>query len=184
DEYGMVFTHTYTIDENGNTIKDIADYDILGNIDPYIFRKELLKSNRIAALTVLMKAKVLRETGEYDSRFIIEDYYRWLKINEKYLIAYIPEKLTYYRIHPQNTSKVKAKKIEMETLQLQMMFDKEGIAKERVNGYTQKYYLSRKKISSEYLNTYHKYPFHTKRLYFAIKSKLPVSLYEFLNKIF
>src|SRR5690606_6319626 len=183
DEYGMVFTHTYTIDENGNTIKDIADYDILGNIDPYIFRKELLKSNRIAALTVLMKAKVLRETGEYDSRFIIEDYYRWLKINEKYLIAYIPERLAYYRIHPQNISKVKAKKIEMETLQLQMMFDKEGVVKDRINRCTRQYYFVEKKLPLEYINAYQQYPFHTKKVYFDIKNKFPVLFYKILSHI-
>lgn len=183
EEYGMIFTDTNAINDNSEIIADIADYNRLGNVDAVTFRKELIKGNRIAALTVVMKLDTVRETGKYDSKFIVEDYYRWLKISEKHFIGYIPEKLAYYRMHTENISKTKAEKIEMETLQLQMMFDKEGIAKERVNGYTQKYYLSGKKISSEYLNAYHKYPFHTKRLYFAIKSKLPVSFYKFLNKI-
>lgn len=184
EEYGMVFTHTHTVNDNSSIIRDIADYDKLGNINPHIFRKELLKGNQIAALTVLMRTKVLKDTGKYDSQFIVEDYYRWLKIIEKYLITYIPEKLAYYRMHSENISKTKAKKIELETLQLQMIFDKKGIVKDRINWITRKYYFSGEKLPADYINTYNQYPFHTKRLYFAIKSKLPVSFYKFLNKIF
>lgn len=105
NDYGMVFTDTFCIDDNNQLQKDIADYTIFGKISPEDFRKELLKRNRIAALTVLMRTDVVKETGKYDSKFIIEDYYRWLKINEKYLIAYIPEKLSYYRWHDSNISK-------------------------------------------------------------------------------
>lgn len=183
DEYGMVFTNTYTVDNDSTVIKDIADYDSLGNVDPHVFRKELIKGNRIAALTVLLKTNALRETGSYDTKFIVDDYFRWLKISEKYLITYIPEKLAYYRMHPENISKVKAEKIEMETILLQMMFDKEGLVKERINGFTQKYYFSGIKLPSEYISAYHQYPFRIKRLDLALKNKLPVPFYKLLNKI-
>lgn len=183
DQFGMVFTDTYTVDNDSRIIQDIADYDTLGNIDPHLFRKELIKGNRIAALTVIMKTNILKETGKYDTKFIVEDYYRWLKINEKYLIAYIPEKLAYYRMHSENISKVRNEKIEMETILLQMMFDKEGAVKNRVNGYTQKYYLSEKKLPTEYRLAYQKYLFQIKRLNFAITNKIPTGLYKLLNKI-
>lgn len=182
-EYGMLFTNTHTIDNDSNIIEDIADYDTLGNIDPYIFKKELVKGNRIAALTVLLRTDVVKETGEYDSGFTVEDYYRWLKINEKYLIAYIPEKLAYYRMHPENISKVKREKIEVETTLLQLLFDKEGLVKERVNGLTQKYYFSGIKLSPEYRSAYHEYLFRVKRLDLAIQNRIPVPLYKLLNKI-
>jgi len=183
DLYGMVFTHTYTINNDSQVMEDMADYDALGNIDPYVFRKELIKGNRIAALTVLQRTDVLRETGAYDSRLTVEDYYRWLKINEKYLTAYVPEKLAYYRLHPENISKVKEEKIQIETILLQMMFDKEGVAKERINGQTQKFYLTGKTLPPEYRVAYSKYPFHIKRLSFALNKRLPVVLYKLLNKI-
>ncbi|WP_051890957.1 glycosyltransferase family 2 protein [Chryseobacterium sp. JM1] len=183
DSYGMVFTHTYTINNDSQIMEDMADYDALGNIDPYVFRKELIKGNRIAALTVLQRTDVLRETGAYDSRLTVEDYYRWLKINEKYLTAYVPEKLAYYRLHPENISKVKEEKIHIETILLQMMFDKEGVAKERINGQTQKFYLTGKTLPPEYREVYSKYPFHIKRLSFALNKRLPVVLYKLLNKI-
>ncbi|MDR2236277.1 MAG: glycosyltransferase [Chryseobacterium sp.] len=183
DEYGMIFTNTYTVDNGSTIIKDIADYDVLGNVDPPVFRKELIKGNRIAALTVLLKTSALRETGSYDTKFIVDDYFRWLKISEKYLIAYLPERLAYYRMHPENISKVKAEKIEMETILMQMMFDKEGQIRNRINGFTQKYYFEGIKLDPEYISAYHQYPFRIKRLDLALKNNLPVSLYKLFNKI-
>ncbi|MFP3591674.1 glycosyltransferase family 2 protein [Chryseobacterium sp. SIMBA_038] len=184
DEYGMAFTDTYAIDDNSNIIADIADYETTGNMDSLAFRTELIKGNRIAALTVLMRTKALQETGKYDAKVLVEDYQRWLKINEKYLIAYISEKLTYYRIHSSNISKAKSERIEFETLTLQIEFDKEGVAKSRINDRTQRQYFSGSKLPKEYVKLYNNYPFHIKRLGFALKYHLPVSLYKFLNKIF
>ncbi|REC64139.1 hypothetical protein DRF65_00750 [Chryseobacterium pennae] len=183
NEYGMSFSHTHAVNNDSEIIEDIADYDALGNIDPYVFREELLKGNRIAALTVLLRTDVVRETGQYDAQFIIEDYYRWLKVSQKYLIAYIPEKLAYYRLHTDNISKVKADRIEMEAAMLQMMFDKKGVSRGSINYITQKLYQSGTQLPEEYVNAYHVYPFRSKKLDFAVKKKLPVSLYKVLKKI-
>lgn len=183
DEYGMVFTDTYGVDENSNRIPDIADYDSLGDIDKDIFRKELIKGNRIAALTVLMRKEALIKTGEYKSDFLVEDYFRWLKISALYYIAYIPQKLAYYRIHDSNLSSSKKQRIDTETLILQMMFDKEGDVKNKINGITQKYYITGEKLSSQYTEAYKRYPFNIKRLNIALQYKIPVPLYKFLNKI-
>ncbi|WP_345990922.1 glycosyltransferase [Chryseobacterium sp. Chry.R1] len=181
--FGMVFTDTYGVDENSNSIPDIADYNSLGNIDKDLFRKQLIKSNRIAALTVLMRKKALVDTGEYKSDFLVEDYFRWLKISALYYIAYIPQKLAYYRIHDNNLSSAKKERIEMETLILQMMFDKNGDIKDKINGITQKHYISGEKLPLQYLKAYKNYPFKIKRLYTAIHYKLPVPLFKLLNKI-
>lgn len=182
-DYGMVFTDTYGIDENSNSIPDIADYNSLGNIDKDDFRKLLIKGNRVAALTVVMTKEALIKTGEYKSDYLVEDYYRWLKINALYYIAYIPEKLAYYRIHGENISTSKKQRIDTETLILQMMFDKNGDAKDKINDKTQTSYFTREEISSEYSKAYQQYPYNIKRLKIAIQYKLPVSLYKFLSKI-
>ncbi|WBV55545.1 glycosyltransferase [Chryseobacterium daecheongense] len=181
--FGMVFTDTYGVDENSNSIPDIADYNSLGNVDKDLFRKQLIKSNRIAALTVLMRKKALVDTGEYKSDFLVEDYFRWLKISALYYIAYIPQKLAYYRIHDNNLSSAKKERIEMETLILQMMFDKNGDIKDKINGITQKHYISGEKLPLRYLKAYKNYPFKVKRLYTAMHYKLPVPLFKLLNKI-
>jgi cellulose synthase/poly-beta-1,6-N-acetylglucosamine synthase-like glycosyltransferase len=181
EEYGMVFSNTHAIDDKSSIIEDFADYNLLGNINPSVFAEELIKGNRIAALTVLIRLKVIKETGKYDTKFIVEDYYRWLKISEKYLIGYLPEKLAYYRLHSGNISKTKLEKINLETLILQMMFDKNGVAKNRINDRTQNYYFTGEKLPANYIATYNAYPFHIKRLGLAMKYKVPVSVYKFLN---
>lgn len=183
DEYGMVFTDTYAINDDSEIIADIANYDKLGSVDPEIFRQELIKGNRIAALTVLMRLDVLKETGKYDSKFIVEDYYRWLKINEKYLIAYIPEKLAYYRQHENNISKLKAEKIDQEDLMLRIMFDEVGIAKNGINSKMLSKYLNNIKLDKELVELYKNYPNNIKRLKLAIKYNIPTFLYKFVSKI-
>lgn len=182
-EFGMISTDTYAINDHSEIIADIADYNELGDVDPLFFRDELIKGNRIAALTVLMKLDILKETGKYDSEFIIEDYYRWLKINEKYLIAYIPKKLAYYRLHANNTTKTKAERIILEDLILKLMFDKNGIAKDVINNNILSKYIHHQDIDPEILNLYNSYSYKIKRLEWAIKNKIPVFLYKLISKI-
>lgn len=182
-EYGMVFTDTFCVDENSQPLPDIADYNKLGNIPPEEFKKELIKGNRIAALTVLMRTSVVKETGEYDSKFIIEDYFRWLKINEKYWIAYIPEKLAYYRLHGENISKTKAERISTECLMLQLMFDRTGILKDRINNFFTDHYILREDISKELLRHYNNYPFGMKILKFSISNNVPTFVFKIIYSI-
>ena len=113
-DYGMVFTDTYCINENSAIQKDIDNYNFAGNLDRESFRRELLRGNRIAALTVVMRTSVIKETGQYNSELLVEDYFRWLKISEKYFIAYVSEKLAYYRLHNDNISKTKEERIGQE----------------------------------------------------------------------
>lgn len=182
DEYGMVFTDTYCIDEKSNQLPDFADYNKLGNISAEDFRKELLKGNRIAALTVMMRTKVVKETGRYDSQFLVEDYYRWLKINERYLIAYIPEKLTYYRWHENNISNMKAERIDSEILMIQMMFDTKGVLRKVINQRMLAKYLANQKIPVDLFNIYKKYAYNIKRLKYCIQFNIPPTIYRSVSK--
>lgn len=181
-EYGMVFTDTFAIDANSNVTADIANYSVLGNVPKEQFRTELIKSNRIAALTVLMRTDALKNTGLYDSKFLAEDYYRWLKINEKYYIGYVDEKLAYYRIHGGNTSIAKEDKLQEEVLQLQMMFDKKGVCKEIINSKVQNLY-KKQSLTADLQKLYRNYPWHIKRIRMAIDYKIPFWLFSAINKI-
>ncbi|KEY17777.1 glycosyltransferase family 2 protein [Kaistella antarctica] len=181
-DYGLVFTDTFCIDEISNLQPDIADYNKWGNLPADEFKKELLQGNKIAALTVLMRTQVLKETGEYNAEYLVEDYYRWLKINENHSFAYVPEKLSYYRLHANNISKTKAERIFLETLMLQMMFDKTGIVKNRINSFVQKQYLLKQKIPNDLLELYRSYPYNIKRLVFAIRYGIPPMIYRATSK--
>ncbi|WP_124639587.1 MULTISPECIES: glycosyltransferase family 2 protein [Amniculibacterium] len=179
ENYGMVFTDTFAINDHSNIIAEIADYNSLGSISPLEFRAKLIDGNKIAALTVLMRTDVVKETGKYDSKFIVEDYYRWLKISEKYYIAYIPEKLAFYRQHDTNISKTKAERIATEDFLLRMMFDKEGVYQKYINTKIYKEYIENK-LSSEIRNAFLNYPYKSKRLYLALKYRIPSFIYKLI----
>ena len=179
--YGMVFTDTCFIDSNSRVQSNTADYNKLGLIGKEEFRESLLHGNRIAALTVLMRKDVLIETGPYDNQFILEDYYRWLKIAEKYYIAYVPSKLAYYRIHEENISKLKIERNKIEELLSRMQFDKKGIFKDSINYKIQSMYLSHN-MTKEIIKYFQTYTHRSKRMSFALKYRIPVYLYKLIFK--
>ncbi len=179
-EYGMVFTDTFCVDENSRPLPDLADYNKLGNVPPEEFRKDLLKGNCIAALTVLMRTNVVKETGKYDSKLIVEDYFRWLKISEKYFIAYLPEKLAFYRLHEENISKTKAERIATEAIMLQILFDPAGLAKERIDHFMIDHYILKKEIPSDLLHAFNTYPFAMQAVKFSINNKVPTFVFRII----
>lgn len=183
-EYGMVFTDTFCIDENGSPEPDILDYSFLKNISSSKLNQEIIKLNIIAALTVLMRTDAVKQTGKYDSSFLVEDYYRWLKIGEKYEIAFVPEKLAYYRLHEENISKIKAERIGIEANMLRIMFDHKGIAKNKINDFIHGMYICKKVIPEDLFLLYIKYPFHSKMLKFCIRYDIPPTIFRIINKIF
>ena len=130
-----------------------------------------------------MRLDVVKHTGKYDSEFIIEDYYRWLKINEKYFIGYIPEKLAYYRQHENNISKTKADRIELEDLKLKIMFDDTGYVDKNINSRLYLRYINNQTIDPDLKNLYSNYPYKTKRLALAITYHIPVFIYRLVSKV-
>ena len=182
-EYAMVFTDTFSVDENSEPLPDFADFNASGQIPPAEFHEMLIKSNRIGAPTVLMRTNVVKETGEYDAKFIVEDYQRWLKISETYFIAYVPQKLTYYRIHPGNTTKSKADRILAEDRMLQMMYDHKGTVKNMINHYMQDNYVTKNEMYVDLLQIYSSYPFRKKTLAFCINNKIPTILFKIIYSL-
>lgn len=182
-EYGMVHTDTFCVDENSNFLPDFADFNISGNVPPLEFRELLLINNRISAPTALMRTGVVKETGEYLSKFLVEDYQRWLMISEKYFIAYIPQKLTYYRWHSNNISKSTVDRRIEEDRMLQMMFDQKGMVKDLINHYMQDRFVAGCEISQDLLETYRKYPFRKKTLAFFIEHNFPEVIFKMIYSL-
>ncbi len=184
DEYGMIFTDIFTVDENSNRITDFADYNALGLVDREVFRREQKKINRIAAISTLVRTDVMRETGPYSEDFFLEDYYKWLQINERYYIGYVSEKLCYYRLHNENISKKKAQQIADETLILNIMFDRNGESSKYINEMVMASYYNRGITNNErLLKTFISYPYKNKVLEFAVKNRLPFNIFRIFKYI-
>jgi glycosyltransferase involved in cell wall biosynthesis len=70
-------------------------------------RSALQVSNVIAHPSVLMRKRLFEAVGNYDPRFNgAEDYHLWLRTLNHGSILNLPDPLTFYRLHPQQDSKV------------------------------------------------------------------------------
>ena len=132
-KFGLVFTNSWTILSDSKITENIFDHSAFQNFSKEEFRKLLIQDNRIPALTVLMRKEALIETGKYDETFLVEDYSRWLRINEKYWISYIPDKLSYYRLHENNVSGERDYIVKEEILMLKIIHDKFQLNRKYIN---------------------------------------------------
>jgi glycosyltransferase involved in cell wall biosynthesis len=67
----------------------------------------LLAGNPVICSTVVARRKALQEAGGFDEHpdlVATEDYDLWLRMAQREPIAYLPEPLTFYRVHPGSLS--------------------------------------------------------------------------------
>lgn len=97
-------SHTYQqIQEDGSLLP------IIRRCRENATREDLLKSNDIGCLTVMIKSSLIKQFS-FKSNQAHEDYVLWLEILEKTSIAYgLDEVLGYYRVLPQSRSADKKK---------------------------------------------------------------------------
>lgn len=99
-QYGMCCAKAYEVNDEGNN---------LGTVGAVIDESELsfqnlLEGNKIAVLTVLIRSSVLKEIGGFDESLYMEDWDMWLRISNKYKIAFSNEFVAFYRSHETNIS--------------------------------------------------------------------------------
>lgn len=102
-ELGLVYSDSYVIDSNGNFIKSTYFH----SVKP--FREnafnELLVSNFIPILTVVVRREALSKVGVFNPKYVIaEDYDFWLKIAEYYPVGFTEQPLAKYRFHGASAS--------------------------------------------------------------------------------
>lgn len=101
---GLVHTAVQFIDaENrpieGNPLGVCFHPNPQGNLLP-----ELLTRNLFITSSVMFRRQCVERCGRFEERlFGMGDWDLWLRIAEHYIIGYVPERLTLYRIHGQNT---------------------------------------------------------------------------------
>ncbi|SDQ35369.1 alpha-1,3-rhamnosyltransferase [Chryseobacterium soldanellicola] len=184
ESFGMVFSSAFIIKEDKTLINYQNNFDFYQNADH--FRNTLKKANYIPALATLMNRKVLLETGPYDKNILIEDYDRWLRINENYFIDFVPENLAYHRKHEENISKLKERIVFVEEILLRLKYDTSLENKQKINNDVKKIYTTSaskeeiKKVSEKYTG----YKGKERWLDFCLKYSLPVKLYYLKYKFF
>lgn len=184
DNFGMVFSSCFIIKEDKSLIHYLDDLTIYK--DEKRFRTTLKKMNYIPALATLVKRKVLLETGPYDKNILIEDYDRWLRINQNYFIDFVPENLAYHRKHGENISKIKERIVFVEEILLRLKYDNDLENKTKINNDIKKIYTtsSDKKEIKKVSEKYSQYKGKEKWLDLCLKLNLPVKLYYLKYKLF
>lgn len=183
EDFGMVFTNMISVNEKSEPDAERFSVKDYSGFLPEHIRKTLLAGNCISAPSVLMRTEALKSTGKYDPNILTEDYDRWLRISEKYQIAYIPENLVYYRAHSSNISKAKAARIADEAFMLRMKSDKSGIIKREVDRHLA-FLKYNNGLSAEVLQAYRNYTAKSVPVLWYAEGKINLFGYRLLNKIF
>jgi len=71
----------------------------------YAFDDFFLRKVSIVAPSVLIRTSALKQVGCWSSEFLVEDYYLWLRLSEKYKILNLGRVFCLYRRHSNNVSK-------------------------------------------------------------------------------
>lgn len=110
-DLALVYSNFYYINRSGSIMGKLFD-----NIKPcrgFVF-EELVISNFIPTSSVVIRKKVLDETGIFDERFLIaQDYDLYIRIAERHKIDFIERPLLKYMVHPDGASK-KRRRITLE----------------------------------------------------------------------
>ena len=99
-EYGILYSNTAIIDENGKTTGKLLIGK--GHADEGRIFKSLLRKNFIPTHTVIMKREVFERIGYFNEDPSIkgaEDYEYWLRASLQFDIGYMDMPLARYRIH-------------------------------------------------------------------------------------
>jgi alpha-1,3-rhamnosyltransferase len=159
DNYSAIFGDAIFIDHNGNQLslshsflksKDrelrytnsfLEYYTSRKNIsyvNPTVFGsyESLLQGNYLPAMACLIKTNCLKEVGGFSKNIRIEDWDVWLKLSKKYLFHFLPNVVSFYRVHDLNSISSEPEKLLVDSLTLLSREKKYALN----NGYSIQYY--------------------------------------------
>ena len=98
-QYYLVYSNAWSIDENGVRKGLLLKSESFKKGEIF---EELVKSNFIPQLTVLMKKEVYETIGFFNedpSLNLVDDFEYWLRVALHYKIGFVKEPLAMYRVH-------------------------------------------------------------------------------------
>lgn len=104
-EVGLVHTDGAFIDGKGNPMEGSPLGFEFPRTDTGDVLIPLLYANKIIASAVLVRRKCFDELGGFNEKYFGSgDWEMWLRVAERHLVGFVPEKLTFYRVHGSNAS--------------------------------------------------------------------------------
>jgi alpha-1,3-rhamnosyltransferase len=103
-EVGAVFGNALAINASGEILPNY--FQRFYNYTEYSFYDVVTLKAQFPAPSNMFRKETFDKVGLYDTNYPLEDLYMNLKISyNKYKIGFLPDLLTFYRVHPQNISK-------------------------------------------------------------------------------
>ena len=102
-ETGLVYTAMAKIDRAGYPLdgEAVVERRPSGRVLTALFMRNIIPTS-----TVLVHRDCLDAVGLFDEALpVSEDYDLWLRISERYEVAYVPQRLARYRVHPAGISR-------------------------------------------------------------------------------
>ncbi len=99
---GFVYSYAEHIDEQGNKLPGMDGEDITLGPNPVGC---MILSNRIPALTVLIRRECLEDVGLFDESLIYSDWDLFTRIFARWRVGFLDQPLALYRLHSSNISK-------------------------------------------------------------------------------
>lgn len=99
-DVALVFSDAEQMDEQGTTLPEsfIQAHRPAGAGDDLHCFEQLAEGNFIPAMATLIRRSALKEIGGYDERLSYEDYDMWLRLADRYTLAFLPDIVARYRI--------------------------------------------------------------------------------------
>lgn len=109
EDYGVVFSDVYLINEKSEIIRQFYLRDKAGKLLQKVpsgeIYKEILARSFISAASMMIRKRVLEEIRGYDERLSYEDYDFWVRTAGRYKYLFINDILVKKRILPNSHSK-------------------------------------------------------------------------------
>jgi glycosyltransferase involved in cell wall biosynthesis len=178
EEYGMVYSNAEFVDgaskRKGKTLLD--------NFSPPSgwINGDLFKGNFIPALSTVIRKSAQESTGSFDPKLVVEDLDFWLRLSSKYKVAFIPETLSFYRIHGENLSL--SYNISSDTIKIFIKNDAKIQHSKRIKDLIMGYY-NRGVIEPEFLKHYESYKGKDGWLLWCLKNKIPYKVFRLIDKL-
>jgi alpha-1,3-rhamnosyltransferase len=102
-EVDVCLTATVCVDEHGNRLGDASQPFLSPSPAGYGFEALFTGKSSIPCASALFRRSALEKFGPYDPTFPVEDLWFWLRLSRGGgRIAFLPEELTFYRLHGSN----------------------------------------------------------------------------------
>lgn len=100
DDYGVIYTDMYRINEKGDLIDERGLIEKRGHpvYSGYVY-KEMIKKPFITSASIIFKKEVLDKLVCFNEKVFYEDHDTYLRASKYFKFYYIPEKLVKYRVH-------------------------------------------------------------------------------------